>query len=755
MIEILAKSEPPTTLKEHIDDGLAIWKHLKFAFPKAEDITNIAFWKLLRLAVVFHDLGKAHPEFQKVLKGKNNNWDKQRHEFFSLPFVQKLKLDLQEITLLERVILGHHKTYQKLKECYLDDFYESEEDFQEEFNLVDQKAIINLLNEYGSFNIGQVSPVYPKHIIRNYQKEIRDRPFKRWIPHLLLFGAFKQCDHLASAYVRQLNHLGVNSFEFLKRKRKEFQSKGLDFYEHQKLALTHTGNVILTAPTGSGKTETSLLWLKNQIKERGQGRVFYILPFTASINAMFLRLRNEKNGLGERNVGMLHGKLSAFLYEYFQDESSIHKKKDEINTLKSQFKTLESPLKVLTPFQLLKHLFGLKGFEKGVFEWTGGYFIFDEIHAYEPGVFAQIKVLLEFLTQNMSATIFIMTATLPVFIKRHLRESIGIFSEISASPKLYNEIKRHKLKLVPGRLFDNMSMITNDLEKNGKHRKVLIVCNTVEQAQEICKDLKDYSPLLIHGGFNAQDRNEKEKELEKIEPRILIGTQAIEVSLDIDYDIIYSEPAPLDALIQRFGRVNRKRKKGVCECVVFRARNEKDDYVYDENLIERTIWALEEIEKTNSGVIKEIELQNYIDRVYPDFDEKGKVEFELVYNSLSYTIKNNLTVFEHSKESEEQFYKQFDGIKVLPASLEKEYRNRLESYDFIGAELLKVSIRKGRFAGWLEDQTIEKVSLSLSIKKSTENPILVNYHVLKKKYQKDLGLLKDEDEERQVFDNML
>lgn len=50
----------------------------------------------------------------------------------------------------------------------------------------------------------------------------------------------------------------------------------------------------------------------------------------------------------------------------------------------------------MTPFQLLKHLFGLKSFEKGMFEWSGCYLIFDEIHAYDPRIFAQIIVLLKF-----------------------------------------------------------------------------------------------------------------------------------------------------------------------------------------------------------------------------------------------------------------------------------------------------------------------------------------------------------------------
>ena len=43
---------------------------------------------------------------------------------------------------------------------------------------------------------------------------------------------------------------------------------------------------------------------------------------------------------------------------------------------------------------------------------------------------------------------------------------------------------------------------------------------------------------------------------------MLVGTQTIEVSLDIDYDICFTEPAPIDALIQRFGRVNRRKNDG-------------------------------------------------------------------------------------------------------------------------------------------------------------------------------------------------
>ena len=236
-----------------------------------------------------------------------------------------------------------------------------------------------------------------------------------------------------------------------------------------------------------------------------------------------------------------------------------------------------------------------------------------------------------------------------------------------------------------------------------------------------------------------------------IRDRLFIGTQAIEVSLDIDYDKIYTEPAPFDALIQRFGRVNRKRKKGISECIIFKERNEKDEYIYEQPLIDRTIEVLYQIINTNQGIIKEQELQNFIDEVYPSFDKKSQQDFDSTFSALSFSIQNNLIPFEHSRDREEDFYKQFDGIKVVPAILENEYKELLKKFDFIGAELLKVQIRKNMFGRWMSEGELEKDIYILPHPKHDGTPIEINYYVLKKKYNSELGLRKSEDHNR-LFD---
>ncbi len=749
MNDILAKSEPPITLKQHIEDGLSVWESLKDAFPMAPKCAQSEnFWRLLWICVVTHDLGKAHSEFQKVLRGQNNEWHSQRHELFSLPFVKNLNLSKHEKTLVLRVVAAHHRSYDFLSQFIEDNYEYDPAEFDKEFSKIKIEQVLNLLDSFEEGLIKEdedFSTESPQRIIRAYQKEVkqviigRTKEIANFATTLLLMGAFHHCDHLSSAFVTEFPCMQREDFIFLDRLRNKLKSENLQFYYHQKAAAEIVGNVILTAPTGSGKTETSMLWLRKQLQDVGQGRVFYILPFTASINAMFERLSHDQEGLGKSMVGMLHGKLDAYLYDsFFEEAGNLSKLKESITSLKQTFKNLQTPLKVSTPFQLLKHLFGLKGFEKGIFEWVGGYFIFDEIHAYDPEVTAQIIVLLEFLSSRLNANIFIMTATLPTFLKKMIGNSIENYSDVKAENTLYNKFKRHKIQLIEGLLSNHLLLLEQELAEKDS---VLVVCNTVDQAREIYIHFSHkFDTLLIHGRFTAKDRTRIEKQLQSNPPKLLVGTQAIEVSLDIDYDVIFTEPAPLDALIQRFGRINRKRQKEPCPCIVFTERNEKDQYIYKTDLVDRTLEVLKKIASVNNGIIQESELQKHIDTVYPCFDKEAKERYDKIYNLLSLSIQK-LTPFNPSKEGEEVFYKQFDGVKVVPAYYEKEYLQKINKFDFIGAEQLKLSIRKNWFARLLADSDIQKeLCVLFPSEHPNSKPIEITFFKVNRYYRPDIGL---------------
>jgi CRISPR-associated endonuclease/helicase Cas3 len=283
-------------------------------------------------------------------------------------------------------------------------------------------------------------------------------------------------------------------------------------------------------------------------------------------------------------------------------------------------------------------------------------------------------------------------------------------------------------------------------------KKVLVVCNTVKNAQLVFNELSEDADnaVLLHSAFNGVDRSRHELDLKRGEEdgsiKLLVGTQAIEVSLDIDYDLIFTEPAPIDALIQRFGRVNRKRSKGQSPVVVFRESNPTDRYIYPPEIVALTVDVFKKIIAENDGIIEEGKLQQYIDYVYPDWQPKQKEQFELIYNRLSVSAERLVPMY-RSKLGEEDFYKQFDGIKVLPVILQEAYIQKLSQFDFIGAESFKVQIRKNKFAQLLRESDQNLQAKTFAIEKKDGSLLEIKYFILTKKYDDKLGLIYDQQEE--------
>ena len=214
--QLLAKSTPQILLKEHIDDGIRIWRQLQNAFPKIKNITSIDFWKLLYISIVFHDLGKGHSEFQKILRNdKNNNWFGQRHELFSVPFVSLLNLNRNDDLMVKRIITGHHKSYSQLLRDYISPNYPRDNrEFLMEFDLVNQPKIFEILSRYKyCSNLSKDLLVqHPSDIIHDFKEFVSNNKICDYFDCLLLIGAFKHCDHLASAFIKKLYFIELEDF---------------------------------------------------------------------------------------------------------------------------------------------------------------------------------------------------------------------------------------------------------------------------------------------------------------------------------------------------------------------------------------------------------------------------------------------------------------------------------------------------------------------------------------------------------------
>ena len=787
----LAKSDG-TTLKEHIEDCLIVFDQLRASLPVLPVITRLPdFWELLFWAVFFHDLGKIHTEFQKALKRERNYWQHQRHEVYSVAFVEKLVLPEAKKLLIQRAILAHHKSFEKLRErhkfpqdlelelalkwksdkAYLKTIPKNvkvfhPEDFKANFLYRFHGDDLHQLISDGyhlfqRFFPGNPYPSMQKVTVNRLTdpvisivKPVLKKPFsplqEEYWQNLFLWGSLKICDHYGSGKITQIHQLKQEQFRFLDALRNQLIESGADFYPHQKQCAAVKGHCILVAPTGSGKTEAALAWARKQMDSLN-GRVFYILPYTASINAMYSRLTKA---MGNLAVGLVHGKLQQFLTTLFEDHSHSAQHQlminQQIKNLSELQRKMVYPLKITTPFQVLKHFYGVKGFEMGLTELAGSCLIFDEIHAYDAITFAQIVTVLQFLHQYMGSRVLVMTATLPTFLLKILEKTLHHPPVIQADKQLLDGFTRHRVHLIDGSLPDNIQLI---LKQISRKMRIIVVCNTVQRAQEMYKLLQENRLLeasritLLHSRFNGFDRFNKEKQAYDGKTQVLIGTQAIEVSLDIDYDVMFTEPAPLDALLQRFGRVNRKRRKKLADVYVCSRGGIHDFRIYPEPVVKRTLEALQTVD-----ILHESRLQELLDWVYPHWEPAQQQEFEDTVRSFQSAVAH-LQPFRDHREEEEAFYEQFDGIDVLPHQFIQEYERRLLNYDFINAQRYMITLHRGMYFMLRKSGLIERHPIAVPMPDNTVNTQQVL--IVKCDYDPDVGLLSQESEIQDIDDQLL
>ena len=745
MTMLLAKSDPAETLLDHTQNCLAVYNSLRERMPFLAEVANKPdFFEHLFYAVALHDFGKAATGFQKQLTDRKR-WN-YRHEILSTGFVVTLQFPEEAKQAIALAILTHHKDIGTLVEkhpCWQQNEYGYQEWQRKVAELTPNwDSLIQIQEQVPRWcptekclwtpiiSTDQLISGYREYLAP-YLDDLRDGELTplHGTYGMLLRGCMIACDHLASAGKNEiqtaLDNLEAHLTQHVKEKAKE---KGRDFHgweRFQKASGETDGQLMLSAPTGSGKTEAALLWSnKNQCETLGN-RVFYVLPYTASINAMYERL---KELVSDDKIGMLHGKANYFVYKDLVDkEYTYQEAAAEVREHQDLTRKICRPYKVLTPFQLLKAFFGIRGFEMQMAEMSQGLFIFDEIHAYDPHTTALILTMIKKLREDYDAKFCIMTATMPEFLKQMINEALGELAQVEMAPEERDKFTRHRVQLLDGNIHDAIPKIKDRL--NGGQR-VMVVCNTVKQAQNVFKELQeivaDDKAKLLHSRFILRDRERIEKELE--DANLLVGTQAVEVSLDIDFDCLFTEPAPIDALIQRFGRINRKGKKGICAVHISKEGGEYDKYIYSTEKVERTINAFASV---GDDDLQESKIQSLIDGVYSEgYDETEKDKFKKAKQLFERHLQDIVPFIEDSKGRKE-FNELFKSVEVVPACYEQEYLAEIDERKYYEARAYIAQINYNQFARLKkEGQIYENERL---------NQCFITVY-----YDKTLGLVLDE-----------
>jgi CRISPR-associated endonuclease/helicase Cas3 len=311
---------------------------------------------------------------------------------------------------------------------------------------------------------------------------------------------------------------------------------------------------------------------------------------------------------------------------------------------------------------------------------------------------------------------------------------------------LFEQFRRHRLALLDGELLsdEGLQRITNDA-KSGK--SVLVVCNLVGRAQVAYRQLRErleesgIHVELLHGRFNMRDRSAKEKLVrvaagsmsEQRQAIVLVATQVVEVSLDIDLDVIYSDPAPLEALVQRFGRINRLgRQVDLAPVHVFRQPDDGQK-IYDEALVTRTVAILD---RENGQPLDESAVGCWLDEIYSgEVADRWRDEYAHAASEFDAACIQTLHPFEADYGLEEMFYRAFDGIDVLPSLLYDEYQAVKEENHILAGELL-VPISWGRYHALANEGRV--------LPRERHTPPIV-----KARYDSEIGLTFDEPSEEE------
>ena len=708
------KAKPNKSIIEHTNDLLDVLEILwNLGYIKEERI-----YELIQKACIYHDIGKINKEFQKRVKNKGIKFDENKevaHNVLSLYFIDESKFNNKEDYLIVSNAVVNHHDY-----CDIG------------LAIIEKSDIIENLLE--GLDHKKVKKVIPAKIASISQD----------IDAIKIKGYLHKCDYSASSgYTAEYeNNFLEKSLENVLNKWK-LDNQDASWNELQQYCIENKNeNIIAIAQTGMGKTEAGLLWI-------GDNKGFFILPIRTAINAIYDRTKKYISSYGgnlEEQLGLLHS--SSLEYLLLQSEDDKYDDKDEYIDKKEYkeiieyekiAKQLSLPINVSTIDQLFDFVYKYPAYELKLTTLSYSKIVIDEIQMYGPDLLAYLVYGLERIVEQ-GGKVAILTATLPPFVKELLSKNIKF--KIKEDGFTDNS-KRHNLKILDKRIDSNdICDKYEENEKLNKSNKILVVCNSITQAQnlyeEISNILGNENLHILHSKFIKCERLSKESEIIEFgktykdnksneldkQSGIWISTSIVEASLDIDFDYLFTELQDLNSLFQRLGRCNRKGKKDSSEnnCYIYTQIDERSFINGNRGYIDKDIFELsKEAISLWEGQISEKEKIELINK-YLIMDKIKNSNYIIQYKH-TYNFIKNLTP--DTFKSDEVKLRNILSKDIIPSPIYHEYNGDIKELEL---KLKDKSLNSPENKG-------EKIKLQNKLKKYTvsvhPNHITNYYRALK------------------------
>jgi len=398
-------------------------------------------------------------------------------------------------------------------------------------------------------------------------------------------------------------------------------------YPFQKEVFENLNNerypLLIKAPTGSGKTEGILASFLAQFLENRfyiAPRLIYVLPMRVLVNSTAQRIKKYVEKISPLiSVKIQHGDVPDAPFFIA----------DVVITTLDQF-----VYGFARASQQVGHHIDMPA---GAI--ASSLVVFDEAHMYrDEFTFSIMRAIMEILYESKIPFV-VMTATMPESLENSFFENIKDYAKIIGEDVVSSKLQ---IKICDEPLYANNEVNINDkLLRIMKKKKTLIVLNQVKRAQKVYEEIKNRLGLsenqivLLHSRFTKKDRERHENTALSLIPHkengkikipegvgIVVSTQVLEAGIDFSAELLLTEIAPADCLVQRAGRCARyEGEKG--EMVIFPVEDDKGYKPYEKEHLEKTINWINENPKFNIKKFEEVcSFVNILDYQANDFEAR-------------------------------------------------------------------------------------------------------------------------------------
>lgn len=627
--------------------GQKLIEHLKnvaeFSVKAFDDIQISNKEKLKRISEIiayFHDFGKYTTYFQEKLTGKSKASKLANHSYISAITLATYLLDEYEYGYLILPafvsVFAHHSnlpdTYEEIPRIKakdtitesnisqilielnephsqrLKDLFRQYEDILKNFE--------NIQKEYTSIAIQLKEEYFMKEKAVNVIQTLRrmlikfedekeevkeDIAFSTQLLYSVLIDADKKDaggiqpkdrknvpDDIVEMYIQKLRSEKNQMTEI----REKLRKTTITSIKEEQLENLYGRILTITAPTGAGKTLAALntaIRLRNRIqKEKGYTpRIIYSLPYISIVEQNLSVIESVLNQLPdyttEKESYLTAHYHLAEMEETKQEEFIDYDKYDKMQLF---IESWESEIIVTTFWQLLHTMIGYKNrLMKKFYKLSGSIVILDEVQTIPPEQWLLVEKFIELLSRKFSTIFILMTATQPMLLKEksyELNKNFEVIFKKLNRTEIINLIDSTK----------TFEEIWEEIKEQEKNKSILLVCNSVSDSIEKYRTISrsEEETYYLSTNITPKDRFERIEEikvkLRKNIPIILVSTQVVEAGVDLDFDVVIRELAPVHSIIQIAGRCNRNASKRKSKMYLLNTKESLAKKVYGVTAIE-------------------------------------------------------------------------------------------------------------------------------------------------------------------------